>query len=276
MEKKIIITAAVCGSRSMKTDNPAVPYTPKEIIEAAVECHKAGAAIAHIHVRDPETGKPSFRISYFEKVLEGIREKCDMIVNLSTSGLFLNEHDAIPRRLQVIRLKPDICSLDVGSMNFADVAFVNPPQWGQAAAELSQCLGVKPEIEVFDIGHIAQANDLIENELVDKPYYFQLCMGAGWGIPATEENLLFMKNKLLEGVIWSVLGIGKYQRPMITLAMELGGHVRVGFEDNLLIEKGKLAKSNAEFVELAVNLALVRDREPATSAEAREILGLNK
>lgn len=286
MSEKIIITAAVCGSRPMKTDNPAVPYTPKEIIEAAVECHKAGAAIAHIHVRHHKTGKPDYRIELFKEVLEGIRKRCDMVVNLTTSGLFIKgqEDDVISKRLEPVYLQPEICSLDVGSVNFSDAAFINSPKWFEAAAKCMKEQGVKPELEVFDTGHIRQAIAFIEKEkkkerekrLIAEPYLFQLCMGVPWGIEASEKDLLFMKDKLPEGAIWSILGGAQYQRLMITLAMELGGHVRVGFEDNLCIEKDKLARSNAEFVEMAINLALSKGREPATSAEAREILGLRK
>ncbi len=275
MNKKIIITAAVTGSRPTKEMNPAVPYTPKEIIEAAVECHRAGAAIAHIHVRNPKTGKPDFKMKLFREVLEGIRERCDMIVNLSTSGLFLRGRDIISKRFGPISLKPEICSLDIGSLNFPDKVFANSPQWAETAAKCMQEHWVKPEIEVFDTGHISQAMDLIKKGLINEPSYFQLCMGVKWGIEASEENLLFMKKKLPANAIWSVLGIGKYQLPMITLAMDLGGHVRVGFEDNIYLKQGVLAKSNAELVEMAVNLALRHGREIASPVEARRILRIN-
>lgn len=273
MAGKIIITAAVCGSKPMKKDNPAVPYSPKEIIEAAVECNKAGAAIAHIHVRHPRTGEPSYEIKLFKKVLEGIREKCDMLVNLSTSGLFLGARSGL-QRLEPIRLKPDICSLDIGSMNFDGRVFINSPQWGRDAARCMQDYGVKPELEAFDTGHIPQAVDLIKKGLITDPPYFQLCMGVRWGIEASGKNLYFMRSLLPPDAVWSVLGIGKHQRSMISLAIDLGGHVRVGFEDNLKLREGVLAKSNAEFVEMAVNLAASKGREPATSAEARWILRL--
>lgn len=276
MNKKVIITAAVCGSRPTKEMNPAVPYTPQEIVDAAVECHKAGAAVAHIHVRDPKTGKPDFKTELFWEVLFGITERCDMLVNLTTSGLFLEgpEIDIIGRRLEPICLMPHICSLDVGSMNFFDRVFANPPQWSEMAVKAMKACGVKPEIEVFDTGHISQAIDLIRNGLIDEPYYFQLCMGAKWGIEASKENLLFMKKKLPADAVWSVLGIGRHQFPMISLALDLGGHVRVGFEDNLYLKQGVPAKSNAELVEMAVKLAADKGREPATPAEAREILGI--
>lgn len=272
--KEIIITAAVVGSRPMKKDNPAVPYSPKEIVAQAVDCWSAGAAIAHIHVRDPQTGTPAFHWELFAQVLDGIREKTDMVVNLSTSGFNLPDQFDIQNRLMPIYLRPDTCSLDVGSVNFFDRPFINPPEWGVVAATIMQEQGVKPEIEVFDTGHISQALDLVKRGLIDPPSYFQLCMGVKWGIEATGENLQFMKSKLPPEALWSVLGIGPYQWPMITLAMEMGGHVRVGFEDNIYISKGVLAKSNAQFVEKAVTEASNRGRIPVTSSRAREILGI--
>jgi 3-keto-5-aminohexanoate cleavage enzyme len=276
MGKKIMITVAVTGSRPTKKMNPSVPYSPKEIIEAAVDCYRAGAAIAHIHVRDPKTGHPDFKIELFKEVLDGIRQQCNMIVNLTTSGLFLQGADVISQRLQPVYLKPDICSFDLGSVNFQDRVFSNPPQWGEAAAKCMRENGVKPEIEVFDVGHIYQAHHLIQKGLIDDPPYFQLCMGVKWGIEASPENLLFMKNKLPSHAIWSVLGVGGAQLPMITIAMILGGHVRVGFEDNIYFKKGVLASSNAQMVEMAVDLAERLGCQVATPDEARQILGISK
>lgn len=181
---KVIITAAVTGSRPTKEKNPAVPYSPDEIAQAAVECCQAGAAIVHIHVRDPETGRPDFHIEQFQEVTDRIRAECDVILNLTTSGLFLSGPDLIERRLQPGTLRPEICSLDIGSLNFSDRVFENPPEWGRAAAERMRQYGVKPEIEVFDVGHIHQARSLIEEGLFDPPPLFQLCMGVKWGIEA--------------------------------------------------------------------------------------------
>jgi 3-keto-5-aminohexanoate cleavage enzyme len=271
---KVIITAAVTGSRPTKEMNPAVPYTPEEIAQAAIDCCRAGAAIAHIHVRDPQTGIPDFKIEYFQEVIERIRAECDMLINLTTSGYHLHGPDIIEQRLGPIALQPEICSLDIGSVNFVDGTFVNPPDWGRAAAERMQEHGVKPEIEVFDIGHLYQALDFIKEDLIDDPPYFQLCMGIKWGIEATPENLLFMQSKLPREARWSVLGIGGSQFPMITLGVLLGSHIRVGFEDNLYLRKGVLAKNNAQFVEMAVDLVGSLQREVATPAEAREILGI--
>ena len=274
MEKKIIITVAVTGSRPTKEMNPGVPYSPQEIVESAVESHKAGAAIAHIHVRDPKTGAPAFDVDYFKRILDGIRERCDMIVNLTTSALFLAGPDLISHRLQPVALKPDICSFDLGSMNFADRIFANPPDWSEAAPTTMRENGVKPEIEVFDVGHIYQANDLVQRGLIEDPPYFQLCMGVKWGMMATPENLLFMKSKLPSHAMWSVLGVAQAQLPMITMGILLGGNIRVGFEDNLYLKRGVLAKNNAEFAEMAVDLSERLGRSVATSKEARQMLGI--
>ena len=274
MGKKIIITAALVGSRPMKENNPAVPYTPREIITAAVESHKAGAAVVHIHVRDPETGAPSSNAQYFKEVLEGIRDKCNIIVNLTTSGLNIEGPDATEERLKPVYLKPDMCSYDHGSMNFFDRAFVNSPEWAEKCALAIMKAGVKPEIEVFDVGHIHQAKDLIDKGLIAPPPYFQLCMGVKWGVGGEIEDLLFMKSKLPENALWSVLGVQKTQLPMITMSMLLGGHVRVGFEDNLYLKKGVLFRNNAETVEVAANLAENLGRSVASPTEARNILGI--
>jgi 3-keto-5-aminohexanoate cleavage enzyme len=272
--EKAIITVAVTGSRPTKEMNPAVPYTPEEIAQSAVTCWKAGAAVAHIHVRNPETGEPSSDLNLFREVVERIRAECDMILNLTTSGLYLQGNDIFEKRLQVLELNPEICSLDIGSMNFHDRTFANPPEWGELAAKRMLENDVKPEIEVFEVGHVRQAVDLIDKGLIQNPPYFQLCMGVKWGIDATEDSFRFLTNKLPSNATLSVLGIGRHQLPMIELALTNGGHVRVGFEDNLLLRKGVLAGSNAQFVEQVVDLAHQHHREVASVDEARTILRL--
>ena len=273
---KTIITVAVCGSVPTKEMNPAVPYTPKEIADSAIDSYKAGAAIAHIHVRDPETGVPTSDISLFSEVVDRIRNSCDMIINLTTSGINLKGENVIEQRLEPVKLLPEICSFDIGSMNFQHRPFINSPEWGRLAAKRMREYGIKPEIEVFDMGHIRQAKHWLKEGLIDDPPYFQLCMGAGWGIEATPDNLLVMKNALPPGVIWSVLGVGRMQLPMITMAMLSGGHVRVGFEDNIYLRRGELLKSNAQIVEVAANIIQQLQGEVANTNEAREILGLLK
>jgi 3-keto-5-aminohexanoate cleavage enzyme len=271
---KLIITAAVVGSRPTKAMNPAVPYTPEEIAREAVACWRAGAAVAHVHVRDPGTGAPSMDLSLFKQVVDRIRSESDMLLNLTTSGLHLEGDDTSEERLAPLSLNTELCSFDVGSFNFRDRVFINPPTWGLLAAERMRAASVKPEIEVFDVGHIGQARDLIEQGLIQAPPYFQLCMGVGWGIGATPENLQFMHSKLPPGSVWSVLGVGRAQAEMISLAARMGGHVRVGFEDNLYLEKGVLASSSAQFVERAVEMGRELGRAAASPADARQILGL--
>lgn len=274
--EKVIITAAVTGSRPTKEMNPAVPYTPQDIAQSAIECYRAGAAIAHIHVRDPQTGEPAFKIELFREVTDRIRDECDMLLNLTTSGLFLSGPDLIEKRLQPVTLRPEICSFDVGSINFPHAVFMNPPEWGRAAAQRMREYGVKPEIEVFDVGHIRQAVDLIEEGLIDDPPYFQLCMGARWGIEATPENLIFMKSKLPPNARWSLLGVGRAQLSMIALGILLSGSIRVGLEDNIYLRKGVLATSSAQFVQRAVDLVRLLEHEPATPNEARQMLGIDR
>ena len=271
---KTIISVAVVGSRPTKEMNPAVPYSPQEIAEAAIDCRKAGAAIAHIHVRDPRTGIVCSRMELFAEVVDRIRQECDILINLTTSGGNIPGLNVIEERLEPVTLNPEICSLDVGSMNFGDHIFQNPPEWARAAAQRMREHGVKPEIEVFDAGHLRQALHLIGAGLFEDPPFVQLCMGAGWGIEATPENLLFMKNQLPSGIPWSVLGVGRMQLPMITTGIILGGHIRVGFEDNIYLRKGVLLRSNAQMVEVAANLVEQLQHEVATPTDARRILGI--
>ena len=275
MAGKTIITAAVVGSSPTKEMNSAVPYTPKEIAEAAIESCRAGAAIAHIHVRDPHTGKPDSSIELFREVVDRIRQACDVVINLTTSGYNLTGDDVIERRLEPVTLGPEICSLDIGSVNFANAAFVNSPEWGRTAAARMREHGVKPEIEAFDAGHMRQAVNWVEEGLFDNPPYLQLCMGVGWGIPATPENLLLMQKLVPTSCRWSVLGVGRHQLPMITMGVILDGHIRVGFEDNIYVSKGVLAKSNAQMVEMAVNVVETLQHQVATPDDARQILGLS-
>lgn len=275
---KVIITVAVTGSRPTKEISQAVPHTPEEIAQSALESWRAGATIAHIHVRNPKTGAPSHQLELFREVVERIRGESDMLLNLTTSGLHIQGEveEVVEKRLEPLSLKPELCSLDIGSMNFRDRVFLNPPAWGETAAQRMQAASVKPEIEVFDTGHSAQAIDLIRRGLIDPPPWFQLCMGVKWGIPATEENLKFMVGQLPPEARWSVLGIGKSQRLMLVQAIQMGGNIRVGFEDNLYLQKGVLAKSNAEFVAMAVDMVHEHGRGIATPDETREILGIEK
>ncbi len=277
--RKVIITAAVVGSRPTKEMNPAVPYTPKEIADSAVESYRAGASIVHIHVRDPKTGTSAFNLEYFKEVKDRIRDQCPVLINLSTSGQFdrlmMTGEEIIDYRLQPVTLKPDLCSLDLGSLNFTDRVFANSPQFGRKAAEKMRQYGVKPEIEVFDVGHVYQALDFIEEGLFDDPPYLQFCMGIKWGLQATPEDLMFAVNKIPGNVTWSALGVGKGQLPLITSAILMGGNVRVGFEDNIYLRKGVLARSNAEIVDMAADLIQKLNYKIATVEDTRQMLNLN-
>ena len=173
-----------------------------------------------------------------------------------------------------VALKPDLCSLDVGSLNFRGRVFLNPTDWGDKAATRMRETGVKPELEVFELGHLGQALDMQARGLVADPPYFQFCLGIAWGAPADLPTLLAFRERIPEGALWSVLGVGRAQLPITTHAMLLGGHVRVGFEDNIYLSKGVPADSNARFVERTVELARILQREVATCDEARAMLGI--
>jgi len=271
---KLIITAAVTGSGPSRAQNPNLPHTPAEIAAEALRCWRAGAAVVHVHVRDPETGAPDFRRDLFGEVVERIRAESDMLVNLTTSGFNLKGDDVGEQRLMPLELKPDLCSLDVGSMNFRGRVFINEAAWVEKAAQRMLAAGVKPEMEVFEVGQVLQAIDLIDKGLIADPPYFQLCLGIPWGMPADLEALLALKARLPQGCRWSALGTGANQLPLTTHAMLLGGNVRVGFEDNLYLARGVKAESNAQFVERTVRIAREMQREVATCAEARALLGL--
>ena len=271
---KLIITAAVTGSGPSRTQNPNLPINPAEIAAEALRCWRAGAAVVHVHVRDPQTGTPDFKRELFGEVLERVRAESDMLVNLTTSGFNLQGEDVGEQRLMPVALRPDLCSLDVGSLNFRGRVFINSAEWVEKAAQRMLDLGVKPEMEVFEVGQVMQAIDLIEKGLVADPPYFQLCMGIAWGMPADLDALLALKARLPQGCRWSALGTGAAQLPLTTHAMLMGGNVRVGFEDNLYLARGVKAESNAQFVERTVRIARELQREVATCAEARVLLGL--
>ena len=269
----VIISAALVGSQPTKEMNPAIPYSPKEIADSAAEAHAAGAAIVHVHVRDPNTGQPASSLDLFRETVDRIREACPVLVNLTTSGYNLAGQDTA-HRLQPLALHPDICSLDAGTFNLGERPFLNTPDWAREAARRTREAGIKPELEVFDAGHIDQANALVREGLVAPPPWYQLCMGIRWGIPATIDNLLFMHRQLPPEAVWSVLGVGRHQLEMTTVAPLMGGHIRVGFEDNIYYARGVLAKSNAQLVTRAVRILRLLNLEPATVAEAAAMLNL--
>lgn len=290
MAGKVVVTCALTGSFDTPHKNPAVPVTPEQIARSGLDAAKAGAAILHIHVRDPKTTKPSMELSLYEEVVERIRaENDDVVLNLTTGagGRFAPDKAdplkpgpgstlALPevRTRHVTKIKPPICTLDVGSMNFGPSVFINTPEHLAEMAAIIKAAGTKPELEVFDLGHIELAKKLISDGLIAPPPLFQLCLGISYGAPATPEALIAMRNSLPPGVNWSAFAIGRAEFPFVAQTVIAGGNVRVGLEDNLHIERGRLAPSNAALVEKAVTIVRLLGEDIATPAEARELFGV--
>jgi uncharacterized protein (DUF849 family) len=290
MQRKVMISCAVTGSADTPGRNPAVPVTPKEIADSAIDAAKAGAAIVHIHVRDPKTTKPSMDTVHYREVVERIRVSgTDVLINLTTGpGARFAHDDHDPSKAgpdsvlkspedrvrHVVELKPDICSLDMGSLNMGDRVFVNTPKHLQAMATAIKDAGVMPELEVFETGHLLLAKRFIENGYVKPPGMFQICLGISWGQPATTEAMAYMRGLLPPESPWFAFGISLHQFPMVAQTILLGGHPRVGLEDNIYLEKGKLAPSNAALVEKAAKIVEILGDNVATPTDARQILGL--
>ncbi|WP_193170218.1 BKACE family enzyme [Nisaea nitritireducens] len=290
MNQKTVITCAVTGSADTTGKSPAVPVTPKQIADAALDAGKAGAAVVHIHVRDPETGKASMDLELYRETVGRIRETgSDIVINLTTGpgGRFIpgdiepidfaagTSLKAPETRMQHIAdLLPDICTLDVATLNFGEHAMVNVPKHLRAMADRAKELGVTPELEVFDSGHVLLAKQLIKEGHLKSPALFQLCLGIPWGAPATPEGMAFMKSLLPEDAMWSAFGISRGEFPMVAQATMLGGHTRVGLEDNLYMSRGEMAKSNAQLVERAVQIIESIGGEVADPSEARTAFGL--
>lgn len=270
--EKLIITAAICGAEVTKKDNSNVPYTVEEIVKEAKFAYDAGASIIHLHVRD-DSGIPTQSFERFKVCIDGIRKECpDVIIEPSTGGAVGMNND---ERLSPVFLKPEIASLDCGTCNFGkDDIFVNTEDTIRYFVKKMNEFGVKPEIEVFDKGMIDTALRLHREKLLKAPLQFNFVMGVRGGIGASLMDLAFMKASIPEGSAFTVTGIGKAQFTMAAMAIVAGGHVRVGFEDNIYIRKGVLAKSNGEMVEKAVRISREIGREIATPKEAREILHL--
>lgn len=269
---KIIITVAPTGAWPSKKDNPNIPLTPEEIANDVYECYKAGASIAHLHMRD-DMGKGTMDIKKFEETVKLIKEKCDIVINLTTSG-DLNATDET-RQAHLKLIKPDLASYDCGSMNWMhNSLFINHPKFLEELGYTMQENNVKPEIEIFDAGMIYNSLYYIKKGVLKEPVHYQFVLGAAGGTAATVENLVYLKNLIPEGSTWSALGIGKGHIPILMTAIAMGGHVRVGMEDNVYYGPGELAVSNAQLVERAAKLIENSMNEIATPTEARKILGL--
>lgn len=282
LKNKVIITAAVTGAWPKKENNPNVPMTPQEIVDDVYACWKAGAAVAHLHMRDDE-GNGTMDTAKFEETVNLIHTKypdCDIVLNLTTSG-DIHADDEI-RVAHVKKLKPEMASYDCGSMNWLNSGlFLNTPKFLTDCGLLFQELGVKPEIEAFDPGMIGNAAYYIKKGVLKTPVHFQFCMGCANGIAGSMKNLIFMKETADELVgkgnyTWSCFGVGHSAMEMLYGAVALGGNIRVGMEDNVMYAKGQLAESNVQFIERAVRVIKEYGKEVATPDEARQILGLAK
>lgn len=301
MEDKLIITCAVTGAIHTPSMSPYLPITPDQIIEEAVRAAEAGAAVVHIHARDPEDGRPTTDVEVFKYICKGIKERSDVVICVTTGGgLGMTVED----RIKVVpALKPEMASFNMGSMNFAlhhllkkyeefkyewergylemsrDFIFKNTFKDLEVIAETFYENQTKPELECYDVGHLYNAAFLLNTGVLKQPLHMQFVHGILGGIGTAIEDVIHMKHTAdrLFGAgsyTWSVIGAGRYQFKLCTLAILMGGHVRVGLEDNLYLEKGRLARSNAEQVEKIVRIAKELGREPATPDEARKILGL--
>ncbi len=291
MSNKRILSCAVTGAGPTVGKHPAIPITPEQIATACIDAAKAGAAIVHIHVRDPKTGAPSMALELYREVVERIRDsKVEVLINLTTGpgarflpgaedpkvaapGSSLTTPDIRVRH--VVALKPDICSLDFNTQWFATSAIINIPAHLEEMAKQIRAAGVLPELEVFDSGDIHLARDLIQKGVIAAPAFFQIVLGVKYSASATPESMIYMRNLLPPGSRWSAFGISSQQFPMLAQALLLGGNLRVGLEDNIYIEKGKFAPSNAALVEKAVGIMRSLGVEPATPKEAREMLGIS-
>lgn len=268
--EKLIITAALTGAEVTRELQPNLPISPDEIAEAAYQCYLAGASIVHIHARDTE-GNATQSYEIYKEIKEKIEKKCNVIFQPSTGGAVWHGPE---ERLQPVELKPEMSTLSCGTCNFGPDVFMNSEEYMEKFASRMKELGVKPEMEVFERGMIENAKKLAKKKLVDMPLHFDFVLGVPGACPGTPEDLLHMVNAIPENSTWTVAGVGRYELPLATMGILLGGHVRVGFEDNIYYSKGRLAKSNAELVERVVRVAKELGREIATPDEARKILGI--
>lgn len=271
--EKLIITVGITGSRITRKQTPYIPITPEEIARSGIEAWKAGASILHIHVRDPETGLGTQRLELFKEVVDRIRSETDAILCLTTSGI-PGRNLPISERLIPLSLQPELVSFDAGSINMGEHVFLNPQEFLETLAKATLERGIKPELEIFEVGMVYTCLKYLEKGLLKPPLHFQFVLGTPNGMPATVKSLLHLTEIIPQDSTWSVIGVGAGQLPMAMVAMTMGGHVRVGLEDNIYYSKGILAKSNAELVERVVRISREFGREIATPNEARRILRL--
>lgn len=293
MNNEVIVTCAVTGAGDTLGKHPEVPVTPEQISNAAIAAAKAGASVAHIHVRDPETGLGSRDVNLFKEVVERIRDsETDVVINL-TAGMGgdwvpSEENPSMPgpgtdmigpeeRLAHVKEIYPEICSLDCGTMNFGNgnEIYISPPGYLREMASMIQKWGVKPELEVFELGQIRFAKQMIKEGLINEPPMFQICLGIPWGAEQTVDSMKVMKDELPTNASWASFGIGRMQMPMAAAAVAMGGNVRVGLEDNLYLEKGVLA-SNDQLVTRVIEIIQRMGSRVLSPQETRDKLKLKK
>lgn len=269
----LIITCAITGAETTKEMNPNLPVTPEEQAMAAAECVAQGASVIHLHARDSK-GRPSQNFKDFRASVEAIREACDPkpIIQMSSGGAVGVPMDE--RIRPIVELRPEMASLNVASMNFGEDVFLNHPLDVKAFAKRMKELNVIPEIEIYDAGHVAIAKGLLKEGLISHPVHYQFVLGVPGGLPGELRNLTFLVDSISVEDTWAVAGIGRYELPLAMASIPIGGHVRVGFEDNIYYVKGVLAKSNAELVARVRRIAKECARPVATPEEARKILGI--
>lgn len=294
MQPKVIITCAITGAGDTVGKSPNVPVTPEQIANSALEAASAGATVVHCHVRNPKTGKGARDVALYREVMERIRAKNNNVIINLTAGMggdvvvgdgerpleFGPGTDCVgplERLIHVKELRPEICTLDCGTLNFGDgqSIVVQTPTQLREQAKLIKSYGVKPEMEIFDSGNLWFANQLVKEGLIDGPPLYQLCLGIPWGAPFDTATMAYQQAQLPAGAVWASFGIGRNQFAAVAQAVLLGGHVRVGLEDNLYLEKGVYA-TNGTLVEKAVKIIELLGTKVATPDEGRAILGLKK
>ncbi len=296
---KIIVTAAITGGIHTPTMSPYLPITPQQIADEAVRVYEAGGAVAHIHVRDPETGRPSSELELFREVVTKVKSRCNIVLCLTTGG---GVGMTTEERVRVVSaLRPELASFNFGSINFAffplaetitefkypwekpyiesteGFIFANTFKTLREFSQMFAQSKTKPELEIYDVGMINNVAFMLQRGFIEKPVYLQFVLGVLGSVPATANNLLFLYNTALEALgdfVWSVCAAGRQQLPMCTMALTMGGNARVGLEDSLYAAKGVMARSNADQVEKIVRIARELGLEPASPDEARQMLGL--
>lgn len=281
-DDRVVITCALTGVLANRDQCPWVPYTPAEIAEEAKRAYDAGATVVHIHARDPESGGPSYDPEVYAAIAREIRARCPIILNFSTGSIGISTEEKIA---PVLKVKPEIAALNMGSMNYAkysekrkdfvfDMVFPNPFSEIRALLKGMNEVGSKPELECFDAGHTNSIWPLLDMGILKRPIQFSFILGVMGGIPATADALAFQARQIPPDSTWEVIGISHIQWRLIAGALALGGNIRVGLEDNFYLSPGNMARSNGDLVAKGARMARDVGREPASIAEAREILGL--